>query len=100
MIYGVVVAWQQKKFAADGKTVLQQHFGNQIAKVPGTHLYSYIAITALVVNLIVAVVLTLVFRAVKVADGVDETQAADYTADEGDSDLPNLIEAEPALAEM
>jgi len=37
---------------------------------------------------------------VKVADGVDETQAADYTADEGDMDLPDLIEAEPALAEI
>ena len=51
-------------------------------------------------NLIVAVVLTLVFRALKVADGIDETQSADYTADEGDADLPNLIEAEPALAEI
>ncbi|ACU70282.1 Na+/solute symporter [Catenulispora acidiphila DSM 44928] len=100
VIYGVVVAWQQKKFAADGKTVTQHHFGSQIAKVPGTHLFSYIAITALVVNLIVAVVLTLVFRALKVADGIDETQSADYTADEGDADLPNLIEAEPALAEI
>ncbi|WP_228554753.1 monocarboxylate uptake permease MctP [Catenulispora pinisilvae] len=100
VIYGIVVAWQQKKFAADGKTVLQQHFGNQIAKVPGTHLYSYIAITALVLNLVVAVALTLVFRALKVADGVDETQAGDYTADEGDADLPDLIEAEPALAEI
>jgi SSS family solute:Na+ symporter len=100
VVYGIVVAWQQKKFAADGKTVLQQHFGNQIAKVPGTHLYAYIAITALVLNLLVSVVLTLVFRAVKVADGVDETKAGDYTADEGDEDLPDLIEAEPALAEL
>jgi SSS family solute:Na+ symporter len=103
VIYGVVVAWQQKKTSvgANGKTVvLQQHFGNQIAKVPGTHLYAYIAITALVLNLIVAVVLTVVFRALKVADGVDETQSADYTADEGDADLPELVEAEPALAEL
>ena len=101
VIYGVVVAWQQKKFGgATGKVVLQQHFGNQIAKVPGTHLYAYIAITALVLNLVVAIVLTLVFRVLKVADGVDETAAADYTADEGDADLPDLVEAEPALAEM
>ncbi|GAA1981678.1 sodium:solute symporter family protein [Catenulispora subtropica] len=99
VVYGVVVAWQQKKLSADGK-VLQNHFGAQIAKVPGTHLYAYIAITALVLNLIVTVVLTVVFRALKVAEGVDETQAHDYTADDGDTDLPDLVQAEPALAEL
>ena len=100
VVYGVVVAWQQKKFGADGKTVVQQHFGNQIAQVPWTHWYAYIAITALVLNLVVAVLGTVVLNALGVKNGTDETAAADYTADEGDEDLPDLVKVEPALAEL
>ena len=99
VVYGMVVAYQQQKKDATGK-ILQNHFGNQVAHVPWTHLSGYIALTSLVLNLVVVVVLTLLFKALKVADGVDETVAADYTADEGDADLPDLVEAEPALAEL
>ena len=42
---------------------------------------TYIAITALVVNLAVAAVLTLVFRAVRLPDGYDETRPGHYTVD-------------------
>jgi SSS family solute:Na+ symporter len=97
--YGVVVAYQQQKKDATGK-ILQNHFGNQVAHIPWTHWSGYIATTALVLNLIVVVVLTFVFQALGVANGVDETATADYTADEGDTDLPDLMEAEPALAEL
>jgi solute:Na+ symporter, SSS family len=41
----------------------------------------YIALTALVINLVVAVVLTLVFRLVKLPAGTDGTVPAHYLAD-------------------
>ena len=53
------------------------------------------ALTAFAINLIVVVVLTLVFRALKVPDGVDSTHASDYRADQGDpgvKDLPELLD--------
>ncbi|HWO52342.1 MAG TPA: sodium:solute symporter, partial [Ornithinibacter sp.] len=43
-----------------------------------------IALTAFVLNLVVAVVLTFVLRAVKAPDGDDETIRGDYFADSGD----------------
>jgi solute:Na+ symporter, SSS family len=57
----------------------QAHFGASAAPVLG-HV-TYIAITALALNLIVAVVLTLIFRAARVPDGYDETRPADYSVD-------------------
>jgi solute:Na+ symporter, SSS family len=57
----------------------QLHFGASTAPVFG-HV-TYIALTALALNVIVAVVLTLVFRATRVPDGYDETRPAHYTAD-------------------
>ncbi|MEU4717535.1 monocarboxylate uptake permease MctP [Micromonospora purpureochromogenes] len=44
----------------------------------------YVGIVAVLVNLVVAALLTLVLRAVKVTDGVDHTTPDDYFADEGD----------------
>jgi SSS family solute:Na+ symporter len=44
----------------------------------------YVGIVAVLVNLAVAALLTLVLRAVRVADGVDGTTPDDYFADEGD----------------
>jgi len=41
----------------------------------------YIALTAFVINLVVAAVLTLIFRLAKVPSGTDETAPANYTAD-------------------
>ena len=60
----------------------------------------YIALTAFVVNIIVAAVLTLVMRAVKAPDGVDSTIRGDYFADAGDPRVaplpPTPTEATPA----
>jgi SSS family solute:Na+ symporter len=44
----------------------------------------YIALTAFVLNVVVAVVLTLVLDAAKVGNGTDQTESQDYFADEGD----------------
>ena len=57
----------------------QAHFGASTAPVFG-HV-TYIAISALLVNLVVAVMLTLIFRAIGLPDGYDETRAADYSFD-------------------
>ena len=42
---------------------------------------TYIAITALILNLAVSAVLTVVFRRFGLRDGYDETRPSDYTAD-------------------
>jgi solute:Na+ symporter, SSS family len=57
----------------------QEHFGASTAVVFG-HV-TYIAVTAVALNLIVTVVLTLVFRAIRLPDGYDETRRADYNTD-------------------
>jgi len=64
----------------------QAHFGTSSAPVFG-HI-TYIAVTALALNLIVAVVLTLVFRVTRVPDGYDETRPAQYTADPAERPAP------------
>ena len=49
--------------------------------IPGIGEIGYIGLTAFVLNVGVAVVLTLVLRALKAPAGVDETAPADYTAE-------------------
>jgi len=77
MIYGTVEAYRQSSLATD-------HFGSSLAQVPFFGKLGYIALTAFVINIIVAAVLTFVFRAVKAPEGVDQTEPSDYYADEGD----------------
>ena len=74
MVYGTLAAYRRPRRSAG------PHFGGSPANVPFTHTV-YIALTALVLNLMVAVVLTAVFRALKVPDGVDETLRSHYHAD-------------------
>jgi SSS family solute:Na+ symporter len=62
----------------------QKHFGGSSDTIPVIGQIGYIGLTAFVLNLVVTVVLTLVLRAAKVADGVDETSPADYTSDAGE----------------
>ncbi|GAA3467208.1 monocarboxylate uptake permease MctP [Nonomuraea roseola] len=50
----------------------------------------YAGVIALTVNLVVAAVATLIFRAAKVADGEDATSRGDYFADEGDPKVKDL----------
>ena len=52
--------------------------------IPSIGKMGYIAMTAFVLNLIVAAVLTLVLNALKVDKGRDETIKGDYFADAGD----------------
>ena len=72
MAYGTVEAYRTPGGG-------QAHFGASTAPVLG-HI-TYIAISALVLNLVVAAVLTFLFRALGLHDGYDETRPADYSAD-------------------
>jgi solute:Na+ symporter, SSS family len=75
MAYGTFEAYQEP---GNG----QHHFGASTAPVFG-HV-TYIALTALALNLIVSTVLTLVFRVTRLPDGYDETRLADYSVDYAD----------------
>ena len=61
-----------------------KHFAGSVAEVPMLGISVYIALTALVVNLFVAVVGTVLLRAARIAEGVDRTRPEDYlvTGDE------------------
>jgi solute:Na+ symporter, SSS family len=72
MVYGTIEAYR-----TPGGT--QAHFGASTAPILGHVIY--IAIAAFIINLAVSIVLTLVFRAVRLPAGTDETLPANYTAD-------------------
>ncbi len=74
MVYGTIQAWR-----APTPGVPNSHFGASTAPVFGHVIY--IAITAFVLNVAVAVIATLVFRAVRLPAGADETLPHQYTAD-------------------
>jgi SSS family solute:Na+ symporter len=48
----------------------------------------YIGLSAVLINLVIAVILTVIFRAAKVPQGADETLPHQYTADSADLPAP------------
>ena len=66
------------------------HFGGSIAPAPLLGTPVYIGVTAFVLNLLVAAVLTPVFRALHLPDGRDITRGSDYGADEHDPKVEAL----------
>ena len=72
MAYGTIQAY---RMPGGG----QAHFGTSAAPVFG-HL-TYIGITALILNVTIAALLTLIFRQTGLQDGYDQTRPSDYTAD-------------------
>jgi len=91
MTYGTVKAYQVINPAT------HKHFGGSSALIPLLHgRNGYIALTAFLLNLLIAVVGTLVLRAAKVPEGNDGTEPADYWADADDprvAPLPELTRA-------
>ena len=80
---------QQKVFNPDGTiTIAKAHFGGSAFPLSKLGLDTtwtiYAGFLALVANLVVCVIATWVFRAMKVGDGVDATQSDEYFADAGD----------------
>ncbi|EMF02602.1 sodium:solute symporter [Streptomyces mobaraensis NBRC 13819 = DSM 40847] len=88
MVYGT---WR----AYDTPSATQDHFGNTNL-IPFIGEKGYIGLTAFALNVLVAVVLTFVFKALGTPDGVDQTKASDYTADAGDPGVQ--VELPPATA--
>jgi SSS family solute:Na+ symporter len=72
MIYGTIAAYNVA-------TPTTSHWAGSSDIVFGHSIY--IGITALIINLVIAVVLTLILRATRVSEGVDETLPHQYTAD-------------------
>ncbi|MHB8275047.1 MAG: sodium:solute symporter family transporter, partial [Dermatophilaceae bacterium] len=86
MVYGTIAAYNVVNPAT------KQHFAGSVAIIPGLAQMGYIALTAFVTNVIVAVVLTFVLRALKTPAGTDATIKGDYFADEGDPRVQPLDE--------
>ena len=68
------------------------HFGGPLVLIPGTETKVYSAVLAVLANLLVTVVLTLLFRAMGVAQGEDETHPDDYAADVGDEGVEEELD--------
>jgi SSS family solute:Na+ symporter len=83
MVYGTIVAYNQPAPGVPGS-----HFGASTAAVPGFSHTVYIAVTALIINLVIAVVLTAIFRLLQLPAGRDETTADSYVADPDGAPVP------------
>ncbi len=90
MIYGTVTAY-------GGCTACSARpFGNSLAAVPGLGDIGYIGVTALALNVGIAVVLSAILKAARVSNGTDITRESDYFADLGDPAVdPVLSDARP-----
>jgi solute:Na+ symporter, SSS family len=93
MAYGTWTAYMVPAVGKPGS-----HFGGPLQLIPFTDTKGYIALTAFVINVIVAVLLTFLFRAMKMAEGTDETSPSDYHADAGDRGVEDVLEGEPGTA--
>jgi solute:Na+ symporter, SSS family len=105
MVYGTVTAYRQKVPNAkiklvDGEPVTtvhgMRHFGSSIADFPFTNTKVYIAASALVINVVVAVVLTVIFRAIKAPEGTDGTEPEDYRSDVASKQVRQFADSELA----
>ena len=74
------------------------HFGGPLQVIPFTDVRGYIALTAFVINVLVAVLLTLLLRRLGVAEGRDATHPSDYHADAGDRGVQDVLEGAPGTA--
>ncbi|MDR7251971.1 SSS family solute:Na+ symporter [Nocardioides sp. BE266] len=79
MVYGTVQAWQ----VANPRAGIN-HFGGSLDPIPAIGDLGYIAMTAFVLNVVVAAIVSAVLHALKVSNGNDETIAFDYFADADD----------------
>ncbi|HZC69129.1 MAG TPA: sodium:solute symporter [Jatrophihabitans sp.] len=91
IVYGSVEMYRQTvphttvRVGANGEPVISTsgvwHFGSSLGNFPFTDTKVYIAVSALVINLIVAVAATLLLRALRAPAGTDATERADYHSD-------------------
>ena len=72
MIFGTIAAYKVS-------TPTASHWAGSVNTIWGHTIY--IGLSAIILNLVVAVVLTLIFKAVRVPEGTDETSPEQYKAD-------------------
>src|SRR6195952_575284 len=107
MVVALWLLYEIPKTAVNPKThaltVVKEHFGGSafaLSKLGfDTKLTVYPGLVSVVVNVLVVVVVTLILRAMKVADGVDGTAETDLNAEREDPsvrDLPDPLESAPA----
>lgn len=92
MVWGTIAAYNTEVVGDPGS-----HFGGSVAplEVFGISLSDnliYFGLTALVLNLIVAVVGTFICRALDVDAGTDDTHPTDYLADAGDPEVVDRLD--------
>ncbi len=92
MVYGTVKAYNVVNPASGA------HFGGSVSLIEGVGQMGYIALTAFVINVVIAAVVTLALRAANVSAGTDETIPADYFADEGDPRVDKMPVSEEGRA--
>jgi SSS family solute:Na+ symporter len=85
MIYGTVIS-----YGSCTQCTLRP-FANSLAIVPGLGDAGYIGLTALVLNIVVVGVLSLILNAVKLSNGSDITVQSDYFADIGDPKVQPVV---------
>ena len=93
MAYGTWTAYMVPAVGKPGS-----HFGGPLELIPFTDTKGYIALTAFVINVAVAALLTFAFRGLGVAEGTDQTHPSDYHADAGDRGVTDVLEGEPGTA--
>jgi SSS family solute:Na+ symporter len=92
MVYGSYIAYGTH-------TATVQHFASPSSQAPLLDQTVYIAVTALVINIVIAVVATVILRLIPGSVGADETSRDDYLVDAGAPGLkstPVLVTDEPA----
>ncbi len=89
MVFGTIAAYRLPAPGEPGT-----HFGASTDTVPVINHTIYIGLTGLVLNLVIAALLTVVFRAFKVPGGPDETRPQEYVADPE----PATVEPVPVAA--
>jgi SSS family solute:Na+ symporter len=89
MVYGTIEAY---RVPTPGKA--GSHFGGSTAPILGHTMY--IAVAAFVINVVVSVVLTIAFRAVRLPAGTDETRPEHYVIEAKDAPAAAVVASVPS----
>jgi SSS family solute:Na+ symporter len=94
LVTSVVMLYQLPEYAPDLHTMLQAHFGGSSYPLSKLGLHTdvtvYVGLLTMVVNLVVVVVLTALFRLLRIPAGIDQTRPDDYVADIDERGLGRL----------
>jgi SSS family solute:Na+ symporter len=104
MATGMWTLWTipQTVVTADGPQVIREHFGGSAFRLSelgfDTTTTVYAGFVAVLVNLVVAALVTIALRALGTPDGADSTGAGDYVADRGEPGVHDLDLVAPSSA--